>query len=322
VGIQYVVCGLTLEADRALPALVPAAAGMPSDVSISFGHRLDGDLESTIAHAEPFYASPVRTETGTAALRAWVLNGGSAFLLAHGTGVKAIVDRAGTAVHVASPSADIDPSDFLLELVLGFILRLRFTVCLHAAAVELDGQAILLAGRPGVGKSTIAAALARRGITVLTDDLAAIEIRKTCHVHIGPRRLRPRVSAEGIAVAGKDAPRVFLFPEGACFDIALPPTGARSVEPSMVAAICLLEPSTEASDNRINKVPPATALLALLADTWAARLQDRAMRAQEFEDVGALVATTPSYRLVYAARGSWSERASDVIERRFTKVSA
>jgi HprK-related kinase A len=47
-------------------------------------------------------------------------------------------------------------------------------VVLHAAAVERDGRALLLPGRPGSGKSTLCAALAHRGWRLLSDELALL----------------------------------------------------------------------------------------------------------------------------------------------------
>jgi hypothetical protein len=45
---------------------------------------------------------------------------------------------------------------------------------LHVAAVVVRGRAVALVGPPGVGKSSIACALAERGHAVVTDDLAAV----------------------------------------------------------------------------------------------------------------------------------------------------
>ena len=61
---------------------------------------------------------------------------------------------------------------------------------LHAAAVVIDGRAWLLLGRPGGGKSTLAVQARRRGLPVLSDDLAVIDGRT---VFAGPRSadLRP-----------------------------------------------------------------------------------------------------------------------------------
>lgn len=61
--------------------------------------------------------------------------------------------------------------------VMGALLRLRGTVCIHASAVQFDGGSLLLVGSKGAGKSTTAAALLKRGGRLVTDDIAALKIQ-------------------------------------------------------------------------------------------------------------------------------------------------
>jgi hypothetical protein len=53
-------------------------------------------------------------------------------------------------------------------------------LALHGSAVGVDGQAVLLLGRAETGKSLLAAALAQRGHTALSDEVAAVA-RKHCY---------------------------------------------------------------------------------------------------------------------------------------------
>jgi hypothetical protein len=57
----------------------------------------------------------------------------------------------------------------ILPLVMEF-LRLRGRYPIHAAALERDGQAIILPALPGGGKTTLAIALVRAGLRLLSDD--------------------------------------------------------------------------------------------------------------------------------------------------------
>lgn len=70
-------------------------------------------------------------------------------------------------------------------------------VSLHAAAVEIDGAAIVLAGRGYHGKTTLAAALARAGHRFLTEDSVRCRPGPPATVFPGPAviRLRPDVAA-------------------------------------------------------------------------------------------------------------------------------
>jgi hypothetical protein len=55
---------------------------------------------------------------------------------------------------------------------------LRGLEVLHASGVVVDGRAVLFAGAPGAGKSSLAAALLHRGAVLLSDDTVALESRE------------------------------------------------------------------------------------------------------------------------------------------------
>ena len=50
---------------------------------------------------------------------------------------------------------------------------------LHAAVVEKNGQAVILPGEPGAGKSTLCAALVGHGWRLLSDEMAMIDLTST-----------------------------------------------------------------------------------------------------------------------------------------------
>ena len=63
---------------------------------------------------------------------------------------------------------------------------------LHAAAVEVEGAAVLLAAPGRFGKTTLAAALFREGYRVLSEDLSCLRLRPFPQVIPGPAMLRVR----------------------------------------------------------------------------------------------------------------------------------
>ena len=79
----------------------------------------------------------------------------------------------------------------LSSLIAGIVLHQREALALHASAVAIEGQAVAFAGASGVGKSTIASALALRGYPLLADDVCRIEsMEDGPRVAPGPPRLR------------------------------------------------------------------------------------------------------------------------------------
>lgn len=65
----------------------------------------------------------------------------------------------------------------LLTFGLLELLRRRRLFTLHAASVERDGRAVVIAGASGAGKSTLALALSTRGFSFMGDDLVLIDER-------------------------------------------------------------------------------------------------------------------------------------------------
>lgn len=66
---------------------------------------------------------------------------------------------------------------------------------LHAAAVEIDGEAVLLAAPGKFGKTTLAAAFAAAGHRVLAEDLACVRLGDRTEVIPGPAMVRVRRDA-------------------------------------------------------------------------------------------------------------------------------
>ena len=92
----------------------------------------------------------------------------------------------GVVFRIGSAPVEVDgwwPSDeyipqaatYLLGSVAGLVLQNLDAVCLHASTVNIDGFAVAFVGPPGTGKSTTAAALLRRGHSIITDDVAVID---------------------------------------------------------------------------------------------------------------------------------------------------
>ena len=83
-------------------------------------------------------------------------------------GSRIIVD---SATDTISPKLEF----YLLSSCWGALLHQRGLLCLHASAFKVKEGAAVLLGRSGSGKSTILAALLKRGYSMLSDDLTVVE---------------------------------------------------------------------------------------------------------------------------------------------------
>jgi hypothetical protein len=295
--------GLRLRLDRPLPGLPALEGSAEADVRVWLGRMppwLRGVPEAT---CPPWYVSPFRDGQGTPLLRGWKLRGETYCWLGFSDGVQFVVDRRGTEIWCRWPRnlTREDAASHLLGMVLGFVLRLRGTLCLHASAVAAGGRAIALLGPECAGKSTLAAALAGRGHPVVTDDLVALlEREETVLVQPGFPWLRLRPPPpEGLRDACGASPRLTATRDGLYLDLDLTQEGYRFQNQALpLGAIYLLaERRDEPAAPWIEPVAGGAALVALLAHTWATRMLDAERRAWEFAQLARLGARVPLRRV-------------------------
>jgi hypothetical protein len=244
-----------------------------------------------------FYNSPHDAAANQPNLRVGVLAGGNYFGFLYSDGVRFAVDHRGREVWGDWPENYTleDACTYLLGPVIGFVLRLRGLTCLHASAVAVSERAIALAGIPGAGKSTMAAAFAHCGFSVIADDVVAL-------VEHGESFLVP-----------PGYPRVNLWPDSVCALFgsgeALPritPTWDKrymalgdnglgfASKPLPLGAIYLLgEREGALSAPVVEAVTGWDAFAGLVANTYVNYLLDRNMRSQEFDLLSRVVAGIP-----------------------------
>jgi hypothetical protein len=178
----------------------------------------------------------------------------------------------------------------LRPVVLNQLLPLLFGIdrlVLHASAVATPAGALVFVGRPGAGKSTIAAALALRGFPLITDDFLIIEQAETVP-HAVPSQVEPRLWPESvIALLG---------------DRRFPAVGQRTtkrrISPASAAGVVLAEtpvpvhqiyllPATETEP--VRRLTPPTALAVLTACAFIARVDNRDVARATFDRVTKLI---------------------------------
>ena len=96
-----------------------------------------------------------------------------AFLM-HVEGVARYLATGGRDVLIEPLGADDGVAAFFVSSPLTVLLQQRGVATLHAAAVATGAGAVLLLGRSGIGKSSLAAALVERGYPLLADDVTGV----------------------------------------------------------------------------------------------------------------------------------------------------
>ena len=219
-------------------------------------------------------------------------------------GTTFVVSRSGSQIWATWPD-DLtleDMATYLLGPILGFVLRLRGTVCLHASAIALDGRVVVLVGAAGAGKSTTAAAFARAGYPVLSDDVVPL-------IDLGDRFLvqsaYPRIrlwdsSVEALYGDVTALPR--LVPAHPTWDkryLDLNQTGYQfQSEPLPLAAIYYINDRDDSpACPQIAPMTTQAQLITLVTNTYTNYLIDKQLRAQEFELLSRVVAQIPVRQL-------------------------
>jgi hypothetical protein len=299
----YRVYGIGVQSDTSIPGL-DSCAFESSENNLQFESGVTPEwvrrglqLDARILVHRP-------TEEGTAdpAFLLKEYGDGECYELSYADGttflVNGVADRAWGAVQ--PPLTHEDLATYFLGPVLGFVLRQRHVTCLHASAVELHGHAVLFCGDAGYGKSTMAAALALRGVPVLAEDIAALQLAG------GPIQVLPGY------------PRVCLWPEAVQHLLGevealpkltstwekryLPLDGAGvkfAAEKKPLGLVYLFgERSPAPNAPRIEDLAPRDALLELVQKTYMNRYLDRQRRAEEFDDLSKVVRHVPVRRVI------------------------
>jgi hypothetical protein len=283
----------------AIPGLSPRLNSNAFDVQIWLKDwtRFPSTLQESV---QDIYTSP-EVASDQPNLRVSLLAGGAYFGLFYSDGVRFAVERRGRKVWGDWPESYTveDACTYLLGPVIGFLLRLRGVTCLHASAVAVDEQAIALAGCPGAGKSTLAAAFARSGFSVIADDMVALQEEggnflahpgyprvnlwpDSVRTLFGPEKTLPRITPTW------DKRYMALDHDGIGFAAKALPLGA---------VYLLDEREVSLQAPIVEEAAGSDALAALVAHTYVNYLLSRDMRSNEFDVLGRLVNKIPVRRV-------------------------
>jgi len=264
-------------------------------VHIEFSHSLP--TTSSAARLEAVHITPYADRDGNPVLTVSKEVPDGPFRFAYSDGCEFWVDPDGSRIRVNSPPSTAleDVATYLVGPILGFVLRLRGAICLHASAAILRERAVALAGPPGIGKSTAAAALARRGLPVLTDDILALR-PKPPTVWALPGYSRLNLWPDSVrALFGKPDHLPPITPTWEKRFLDLRGLGYQfHSEMVRLGAIYVLEGGVDCGRNpTVEAHPFRRSLMSLVANTYANHLLDRGARGREFAELGAVVENVP-----------------------------
>jgi hypothetical protein len=240
------------------------------------------------------------------------------FQLTYSDGTRFLMDHAAMLIW-GEPGPGLSYDElfvYLLGPVLGFALRQRGTVTLHASSLSIQGNAIALVGEAEAGKSTTAAALALRGWPVLGEDVCAL------------------ADSEGQYQVLPGYPRVCLWPDSVDFLFSSPEAlplmvsgwekrflsldGSRAqfaTNAAPLAAIFLLaERSAQHSAPSIEPISQREALLWLVQNTYMNWYLDRRQRAEEFDVLARLIASIDCFRVIPSSDPARLSALAELIE--------
>lgn len=299
----YSIFGLQLHSNLPIPGLTIAdeiTAKSPVKVDLNVSPYARDEIPR--APETLSFESAALDTSGEPALRIWDVAGRAFLRVAYSDGVQFWLNRGGNKIWGLWPEelSIEDASTYLLGPVLGLLLRLRGVTTLHASAVAIGGYAVAFVGSAGAGKSTTAAALARLGHSVVSDDIVALS------------------EADGSFRVMPAYPYLSLWPESVQMLYGSPDalprfvgswdkryladgTGGVKFEKSalLLGGIYLLGERGADPAPRVEAVSGQQALILLVANTYATNTLDSDMRAMEFAFLGRLVSTVPT-RKVYA----------------------
>ncbi len=291
--MNYSAYGLSLESDSPVPFLVPCDYREPPDVRI----HLHGTVSTAPIDAteRAWYVSESLDATGQPSLTIYRSAGDGSFTLCFVDGVRFVVDARGSVVCARWPrtSSLEDVAIYLAGPVLGFLLRLRGVVSLHASAVAIGDRTVAFVGSAGSGKSTAAAAFATLGFPVLTEDIAVLveydggyAIRPGYpHVALWPD------SASALVGAPDALPPFTPGWDKRCLDLTATDGFVRGLLP--LSAIYLLSNRPGSGVPHIATPRRADAVMALLGNIYGNRLFHQELRVKELDTVRSLAAAVP-----------------------------
>lgn len=300
-GSHYSVFGLRVRSNLPLPGTNQDNTSTEAcEIELHLGFPPYSDEGGSQRSEELTYVSADTNAAGEPALRIFKVDKDAFVRLAYEDGTQFWLDHKRENIWATWLPASCmeNAASYLLGPILGLLLRLRGVTCLHASAVAFDDRSVAFVGQTGAGKSTTAAAFVRQGYGAISDDIVALVEREGV-LHVMPAYPHLCLWPESVRML-YDSPEALprLLPDWDKRRLALGEEGTRFESRSLpLGAIYVLSERRPDPAPYIEAIRPQSALLALVADTYANKILDKEMRAREFAVLGRLVTAVPVRRV-------------------------
>jgi hypothetical protein len=297
---KYFAYGLTVSSNVPVTGLLPANSTTKAvDLRINFG--ILPAVSCSDHQIRLRYASAYFDERGEPGLRIWDVNDGAFLRINFIDGTEFWLDRglATLWAHWPEQCSLPDTLSYLLGPVFGLLLRLRGVICLHASAVSIEDHCAVFVGSEGSGKSTTAAAFAREGFAVASDDIVGL-VEHGNEFEVLPAYPLVNLWPNSVKLLyGSPEALPLLSPGWDKRGLALGEAGGPRFEERQLplgTVYVFGDKCAEAPDN-IEAISKKTALMTLVGNTYAANFLDARQRAEEFAVLGRLVTSVPVRRI-------------------------
>ncbi len=298
----YKAYGLFFSSELCIPELETAEDGIP-DVVIRLG-SVPCELPDVIDKRNAFQAAPDH------------------FLFRWGN-VAGYYVKDGREI-VIEPYIDRDASDirlFLLGSVFAALLQQRGFLVLHGSSVVIRGRGIILTGKSGIGKSTLAAAFGKRNYRVLADDVCALKLGEDKKPYILPgfpslKLWKDMAEQFGLATDGLEPVKKEI--EKYRIGIKTHYCG----EVSLLSDVYILE-AGDRERIEIQRVNDMKKLVALIQNTYRYRfLKGQQRSAVHFSQCAAVAEKTRIFRVLRPKTGFMLDELVSAIEENVVSVLA
>ncbi len=298
---SYLVYGLRIASDRPVPGLTEAYVPQ-ADLFLSLTIEPDWLISANRLPAAQRLERRGSNEHDDPTFVLTTLGQEEFFRLEYSDGACFVLDRNATRLwgSFLPPLTIEDLSTYLLGPVLGFVLRRRGVMALHASCVAAGDHAVVLAGPSEAGKSTTAGALALQGERILCEDIVPL-IEKNAQYFVEPGYPRVCLWPDSVQkLLGASDALPLLTPNWEKRYLPLENGRGKFCGERLPLGAIFIFGARVADGNapRIEPLSRREALLELVQNTYMNFLLDRTQRAAEFEALTQLVGRVPIQRIV------------------------